>query len=106
MRRAVLKELLPDARIDIRDKLELPHERSFKLRLGDGRTTTILLDQGVGAWRVRGTPRHDFGADPAKQARSLKSLNFRVGVEAGREVPIVLEEQGGELATDGNSGLT
>lgn len=93
MRRAVLKELLPDARIDIRNKSELPHERSLRLFLGDGRTTTILLDQGFGAWRAHGTPRYDFSDGSAKQARSLKSLNFGVGVEAGREAPIVLEEE-------------
>ena len=95
IRHAVLKEMFPDARIDIRDKAELPHERSFKLRLGDGRSTIILLDQGFGAWRAHGAPKHDFTATPARQARDLKSLNFTVGVEVGREAPIVLEEDRG-----------
>ena len=92
VRRAVLEALLPGARVDIRHRTELPHERSFRFRLGDGRVTTVLLDQGFGAWRTRGAPPHDFTAEPAGQARSLKSLNFEVGVETGQEAPIVLEE--------------
>ena len=88
----VLGAMLPGAQIDVRDKTKLPHARSFKLHLGDGRNLTILLDQGFGAWRADGAPRHDFSTDPAKQARSLKSMSFMIGVEAGCEAPIVLEE--------------
>ena len=92
-RRAVLQALLPNAQIDVRGKSELPHARSFALRLGDGRSITILLDQGFGAWRARCAPKHDFSADAAKQAQVLKSLDFVIGVEPGFEVPIVLEER-------------
>ena len=88
----VLKELLPDACIDIRARSEIPHDRSFNIRLGDGRQATILLDQGFGMWRATGAPRHDFTAEPARQARSLKKLDFTVGVETGRKALIVLEE--------------
>ena len=91
-RRAVLQALLPNARIDVRGKPDLPHARSFTFRLGDGRNITILLDQGFGAWRALGAPKHDFSAAPDRQARLLKSLNFSVGVEPEFEVPIVLEE--------------
>ena len=91
-RRTVLQALLPNAQIDLRGKAELPHARSFTLRLGDGRNITILLDQGFGAWRAPGAPKYDFGADPAKQAGLLKSLDFTIGVEPGSEAPIVLEE--------------
>lgn len=91
-RRTVLEALLPNARIDFRGKSELPHARSFTLRLGDGRNITILLDQGLGAWRAQGAPKHDFNVAPAQQALSLKSLNFTIGVEPGCDVPIVLEE--------------
>ena len=93
VRRDVLGAMFPGARIDIRDKAELPHARFFELQLGDGGNLTILLDQGFGAWRADGSPKHDFGAEPARQARSLKSLDFTISVEAGREAPIVLEER-------------
>ena len=95
MCRDVMKALLPDARIDVRGKAELPHERSLGLLLGDGRRTTVLLDQGFGAWRTSragGAPQHDFGAEPSRQARFLLALDFRIAVEAGREAPIVLTE--------------
>ena len=86
-RRTVLQALLPNAQIDIRGKVELPHARSFALRLGDGRNVTILLDQGFGAWRAQGAPKYDFGAEPARQARSLNSLDFTISVEPGCEAP-------------------
>ena len=92
-RRAVLQALLPNAQIDIRGKPDLPHARSFTLRLGDDRNITILLDQGFGAWRALRALKHDFSADPAKQARLLRSMNFEIGVEPEFEVPIVLEER-------------
>ena len=92
-RRNVLQALLPNAQIDLRGKAELPHARSFALGLGDGRNVTILLDQGFGAWRAQGVPKYDFSADPAKQVRLLKSLDFAIGVEPDAEAPIVLEQK-------------
>ena len=91
-RRTVMQALLPNAQIDFLGKAKVPHARSLALRLGDGRNTTILLDQGFGAWRAQGVPKYDFTADPAKQVRLLKSLDFEIGVESGTEAPIVLEE--------------
>ena len=95
-RRNVLQALLPNAQIDLREKSDMPHARSFALRLGDGRDVTILLDQGFGAWRAEGVPKYDFSADPAKQVRLLKSLDFAVGVEPNIDAPIVLEESQGD----------
>ena len=91
MRRSVMQELLPDAQIDIREKRDLPHERRLQLHLSDGRRVTVLFDQGFGAWRALGTPRYDFSAQPAKQARFLKSMSFLVEAKPGREVPVVLQ---------------
>lgn len=91
MRRAVMQELFPNAQIQICERAQLPHERSLNLRLGDGRNVTMLLDQGLGAWRARGTPRHDFVAEPPRQARSLRSLKLAIAVEEGREAPVVLQ---------------
>ncbi|MBF0400592.1 MAG: DUF1998 domain-containing protein [Magnetococcales bacterium] len=93
MRRAVLEALLPGIRVDIRSKASLPHARTFEISLNDGREVKILLDQGFGAWRAEGTPRHDFRAEPAQQARTLKSLVFEICVEAGHDAPIVLEDR-------------
>ncbi len=92
-RRGVLQSLLPEAEIDMRASGELPHARSYALVLGDGRKVTILLDQGFGAWRAQGAPRHDFRADPDKQAQSLRKLSFLVGVVRGSEAPIVVQEE-------------
>ena len=91
MRRAVMQELFPEARIDIRDKAQLSHERSLQFVLGDDRKITMLFDQGFGAWRAHGTPRHDFAADVSRQVRSLKSSSFAVAVERGRDAPVVLQ---------------
>ena len=91
VRQAVLKKLFPEAHVTIQDKSQLPHERCLGLVLGDGRKVTILLDQGFGAWRARGAPRHDFHSEPAEQGRIIEALNCRVEAEMGRDVPIVLE---------------
>ena len=92
-RQAVLQCLVGAARIDVRDRTQLPHERTLTLRLGDGRTMVVMVDQGFGAWRASGAPRHNFHADPARQARALASAKFAVRVEAGREAPIVFGER-------------
>lgn len=91
-RHSVLKVLFPTARIKIQDKSDVAHARSIKIGLENGQNLTVYLDQGFGAWRVRDVPKHDFNADPMRQARLLKSLKFSVNVEAGREAPIVLED--------------
>lgn len=92
-RKAVLRCLIGDAHIDVRDRLRVPHERTLTLRLGDGRIMVVMLDQGFGAWRAVGTPRHEFHADPVRQARAIASAKFAVRVDAGREAPIVLSER-------------
>ena len=91
-RRQILQELLPDAVIDIRSRKQVPHARSFELSLGDGRKITILLDQGFGAWRAQSAAGHDFRADPSRQARALKRLDFSVGADPSAAVPIIVQE--------------
>ncbi|MFL9828811.1 hypothetical protein [Rhodoplanes sp. SY1] len=56
---------------------DVPHGRFLDIEFADGRTATIVLDQGFGAW---GPPRsvvvrHDFNADHATQAKRLASVN-------------------------------
>jgi len=92
-RREVLQALLPKkSSAVIRPKADLPHARRLRLALGDGRHITLLLDQGFGAWRAGGAPRHDFHGDPARQARAIAGAVFPVHVESGCEAPMILEE--------------
>jgi len=92
MRRALVEALLPTATVEIRSKAALPHARSMALVLGDGQRITLLLDQGFGAWRAEGQPRHDFSSDPGAQARALKARVFSVSVDVGQDAPLVLEQ--------------
>ncbi len=90
-RQDLLQGLFPQAAVDIQSKGELPHDRSLKLGLGDGRQVVITLDQGFGAWRAAGRQRYDFNAPVERQARALISSRFRVRVESGRKAPVVVE---------------
>ena len=92
-RQAVLRCLLGDVQIDVRDRQQVSHERKLTLRLNDGRIVVVMLDQGFGAWRAVGRPRHEFYIDPSRQARAIASAKFEVRVDAGREAPIVLSER-------------
>ena len=80
-RKAVLQHLVVGVHVNMRDRAQLPHERTLTLRLGDGREVVVMVDQGLGAWRAVGAPRHNFHADPARQARALASARFAVHVE-------------------------
>ena len=90
-RRQVIALLLPKAALKIQRKAEVPHARSLELKLGDERRVRLLLDQGFGAWRADGSVRHDFQADPATQARALRSASFRVSADATSDTLIVIE---------------
>lgn len=92
MRRTLVEALLPRAIVEIRSKAALLHARSMALVLGDGQRITFLLDQGFGAWRAEGQPRHDFSSDPVAQARALKVQVFSVSVNSGQDAPLVLEQ--------------
>lgn len=76
IRAEVLKALLPNAFVEFRHKPEMPHYRAFAVDLADGRRIEILLDQGFGAWRVKGTVRHDFVAAGTVQARMLSGAEY------------------------------
>ena len=91
VRRDVLKRLLPNAEVDLRPKNQLPHERRLTVILADGRTTTILFDQGFGSWEASTQHPYDFGEDPAKQARDLGHLRVNVRVRRGQDAPVVVE---------------
>ena len=91
IREDTIAALLPGASVNLSRKADLPHARSLTLRLGDGRRLRLLLDQGFGAWRVEGSPRHDFRAPPAEQARAVRRTELQLRVSEERGVPILLE---------------
>lgn len=90
MRREVATRLIPDARIDIRAKPEVSHERRLTLLLQDERRIEVLLDQGFGAWRAVGKTRHDFSAAPEAQARTIQQLSCIVSSDCERGTPAIV----------------
>ncbi len=92
LRSSVLGELFPGGKIVTLPKSQQSHSRCLALTIGDGRTFRVLLDQGLGAWRVIGTPpRHDFLATPQKQATDIKGRTMQVGISDMRGSPAILE---------------
>ena len=88
-RQQVLEKIFPTANISIRPKGDLPHFRKLQIELLDRRQIEIFLDQGMGAWRVNGSKRHDFGAPVKAQADMLVNCKFSVNSE-GPAVPVAL----------------
>jgi hypothetical protein len=90
MRLEIAARLMPGARIDIRAKPDVPHERRLTLHLADGRRIVVLLDQGFGAWRAAGATRHDFGAEPTAQANAIQKLACTVSSDRERGTPAIV----------------
>lgn len=79
----VLRRMLPEgAEVALRRKYDIPHYRLISVELADGRKLEIYLDQGFGLWRTDRAYRHEFSADAAKQARSLRAETFNVVAQA------------------------
>lgn len=59
---------------------DVPHGRYLNIRFADGRTGTVVLDQGFGAWAPRrnASVRYDFHADAGTQAKRLATMNVPV----------------------------
>lgn len=81
-REKVMRQLWPNAIVEVREKTATAHARRLSLCLGDGREITILFDQGFGGWRTEGAPRHDFRAEPIAQARAILSASYSVAGDA------------------------
>lgn len=90
---SLLAALSPGVEVNLLEKRELAHERSLEIRLKDGRTLRILLDQGFGAWRSSRNRSHDFRLGPAAQARRLSEadLNVEARSEEGTPITIIME---------------
>ena len=65
---------------DSYSNIELPHERKLQLNWADGTQTKIVLDQGVGYWRLIQGVRAEFPfeSEPAKQVNFLEKVNVMV----------------------------
>jgi len=91
-RREVLKALIPEAEVKLCPrKADLPHHRALDVALQDGRRMRLLIDQGFGAWRADGVPRHDFRTQPDVQASSLRQAGIRVSAGDAQSSPISME---------------
>jgi hypothetical protein len=85
----VLKSLLPNAKVNLRQKSDMPHFRALTAELADGRRVEILLDQGLGAWRVSRSVRLDFRLQAAALARTLSNSDYDLEAEA-LSVPVAI----------------
>ena len=90
MRCEVATRLMPDARINIRAKRDVPHDRRLTLHLADGRRIVVLLDQGFGAWRAAGATRHDFAAEPTAQADAIRKMSCTVSSDREGGAPAIV----------------
>jgi DEAD/DEAH box helicase domain-containing protein len=90
-RKEVIEQLMPDAQLRLRQKRELSHARRLELVLANNQVMTILLDQGFGAWKAQGSPRHDFKAAPEIQATAIRKSTYEVSMAEKDGMPIVIE---------------
>jgi ATP-dependent helicase YprA (DUF1998 family) len=65
---------------DEKSKKDLPHRRSLQITWGNGKESTIQLDQGLGYWHIaRGIrPSFPFDRDTKSQAAKLTTANPKV----------------------------
>jgi DEAD/DEAH box helicase domain-containing protein len=93
LRKAVISQLLPNAELHLFHRRDLSHARRLELVLSNGRTMHILLDQGFGAWKIKGIARHDFKAIPEVQAEAIRSSGYEVLMAEGDGMPVVIESR-------------
>ncbi|WP_234732181.1 DEAD/DEAH box helicase [Acidocella facilis] len=92
LRRDVLRQLVPHAWVEMAArKAELAHHRGLRLRLRDGDSVTILLDQGFGAWTSASTRLHDFRATAPIQASALAALDIDIRRSTLMRCPVTVE---------------
>lgn len=60
-----------DARLEIRDKRDLPHDRKLEIEFDSGAVATVRLDMGFGFLRVSGYRGFDFAASCDAQAVAI-----------------------------------
>ena len=63
--------------IKLEEPRSLPHGRTLELEYDDGGRVELLLDQGLGFWRVRGRAPFDFNANVVRQVEAVMRANGR-----------------------------
>ena len=89
-RDAIVRALFPNAEMRLLNRREISHARILRLRLKDGRAMSIFMDQGFGAWKSWDW-RHDFGAEPQRQARALLDAKRTIEIADPQGSPLMLE---------------
>lgn len=84
-RAEVLRGALEDAvgrRVDleVRRKGAIDHRRSLRIDWESGYSTTLWIDEGMGAWRVAKYQTFDFSASALAQTRALRRVSTSVYV--------------------------
>ncbi len=79
------------ASLELKDLRDLPHRRSMEIRYEDGGRIEILLDQGLGYWRVRGRSPFDFNANVTRQAAALANSGAVVVGDRTHKTTILID---------------
>jgi len=90
---AMLKNHAQRVSVTTMARRDMPHERSLEVLWENGEKLVATLDQGFGAWRAAGRPRHDFVADAVAQAGALTQLGFDIRLD-GAGTAIILQMAG------------
>lgn len=74
------KESFQEFNWEEKSKFDLPHERRLEIIWENGRLFTVILDQGVGSWKLCAGVKSEFpfqyGTD--EQIKKLKNANFLI----------------------------
>jgi ATP-dependent helicase YprA (DUF1998 family) len=92
-RKDVVKQLLPQAELQLKMKRDTAHSRKLQIVLVDGGSMSIHLDQGFGPWKVQGSPRHDFRATPEQQGEAIRKSVYEIFMSEKSGMPLVIEGQ-------------
>ncbi|QDT70358.1 putative ATP-dependent helicase Lhr [Planctomycetes bacterium MalM25] len=83
-----------DLRVAVATK-DVPHARSLDLFWGESKTIRVILDQGMGFTRVRGSCPFDFAAAPLVQSEALRVLDRDVSLgDHGMHVYVIDPREG------------
>lgn len=78
----------------IRTRENTPHWRTVSIETKSGATASLVLDQGVGAWKpVLRTTRFDFNKSLDGQVRDLSRLNVELRCDEGRTYIGLIDEK-------------
>jgi hypothetical protein len=63
-----------------KSKFDLPHERKLEITWENGKLLTVILDQGVGSWKLSPAIKSQFPFQSSveEQVKKLKILNVLI----------------------------